>query len=305
MSGLDGGFVFLVCCQVTFVVGNTELVRPRSLSVNEVVLSSNDLEEVLIHVSVRGVEISGRIKRAVNQAKSFLHLFGQVLVVLLTLVFKFELVDDVAEAVNVAVLEVRHEFLNVEVVLQVRSSRGEVEVADDLVDGYFAFEVASFGRHFVNFVGPMFCDALLDGVGVAKAPAAVKVSLSHILASLAASGFWRFTAVARTAIAFSALSSQTIQFSLELLVDLSIVDPHHILVHTSLDESVVQVLLMLSADVHDVQVQEEAWHLRERNIQRHGETLASTSVHNNRGIYVYSSVVHEFDEGEGADDCGG
>lgn len=105
-------------------------------------------------------EISGRIKRAVNQAKSFLHLFGQVLVVLLTLVFKFELVDDVAEAVNVAVLEVRHEFLNVEVVLQVRPSGREVEVADDFVNGYFAFDVASFGRHFVNFVGPMFCDAL-------------------------------------------------------------------------------------------------------------------------------------------------
>lgn len=105
-------------------------------------------------------EISGRIKRAVNQAKSFLHLFGQVLVVLLTLIFKFELVDDVTEAVNVAVLEVRHEFLNVKVVLQERSSRGEVEVADDLVDGNLAFDVAAFGRHFVNSVGPVFCGAL-------------------------------------------------------------------------------------------------------------------------------------------------
>lgn len=111
------------------------------------------------------------------------------------------------------------------------------------------------------------------------------------------------------------------------LVDLSILDPLHVVVQTRLDESVVQVLLMLSADVHDVQVQDcvrqpltldtvrlgtlplqlltEAWHLRERNIQRHGETLAATSVHNDRGVYVYSSVVHEFDEGEGADDCGG
>lgn len=163
-----------------------------------------------------------------------------MLVVLLTFALKFELVNDVTEAVSLAVLEVRHEFLNVEVVLQERSSRGEVEVADDLVDGDFAFDVATFVRHFVNAFGPVFGGALrrarfqsglrqaraesaylFDGVGVAEAPTAVKISLSHILASLAASRVWWETAVAGTAIAVSALSSQAIQLSLELCKDTS------------------------------------------------------------------------------------
>lgn len=55
-----------------------------------------------------------------------------------------ELVNDMPEPMLVAILEVRHELLDVEVVLEEGSPGGEMEVSDDLVDSYLAGDVASF-----------------------------------------------------------------------------------------------------------------------------------------------------------------
>ena len=77
------------------------------------------------------------------------------------LILKGEFMDDMPEAVfMLVVFQVRNQFLYVEMVLQERAPGGEVEVANDFVDGDLAGDVAAFGGLVLDFFGPVFCDAL-------------------------------------------------------------------------------------------------------------------------------------------------
>jgi hypothetical protein len=83
-------------------------------------------------------------------------------VVAVLLVVESHLMNDMAEPMDVSITEVRDELVGIEVVLEERATRREVEISDDLVNGDLAGDVASLGGLLVNMIRPMFGNAL-DG----------------------------------------------------------------------------------------------------------------------------------------------
>lgn len=86
-------------------------------------------------------------------------------------------------------IEVVIEIVDVHIAIAETASRGDVEVAYDLVDSDSSLNAASFLSLRVQSFSVMFPLALFDILASSKCPGNTGVCLSHFVASITATGF--------------------------------------------------------------------------------------------------------------------
>jgi len=210
-----------------------------------------------------------------------------------------------AQLVNLVLERVRN--WAVEVVLQVvdvnhavaeTAAGGEVEVANDLVDADRASNTAPFVALLIKLFRIVLTLALLHVLATAKSPAFLCVCLADLVASVAASCFLDVVGghgtVARTAV---------VGIEVGGLLSL-VVDSHSHRINDSaalvlrlkaklLDTGQNSVLL-LARNVHDVEREQLAGDLGERDIHVNFHALSSALVHNELWVDDNSPVVTPF-----------
>ena len=162
------------------------------------------VHKIVVRVVRLLVSVVERVQVVLSPRQDLLaHLFGQILGQLGP---EAQVVDVVGEGMPLlnrrvpVVLEVVH----VHVAVAEAATGRDVEVADDLVDAQATLDAAAFMSLFIQPLGVVLALALLDALASAESPRRLRIRLSDLVASRAATGLlgvvWGRSAAARAAV---------------------------------------------------------------------------------------------------------
>ena len=285
--------------KVALVGRDRVLLRLERVSGQRTELGGDDLEEVLEHVLALlclGTHPLEWILDAQLVLDSTL-LSGSKAVVLL-LGAKAKFVNDVTKVVVLCARagEVRDEIVDVHAVALEGFAGRQMEAADHLVDVELARDTAAFLVLLLDLFGPTFGDALVDVVRVRETPSLANICLSHLVASVAASACWGLTAVAFTTVVLAFGVGDACSIALEALLALR--NDLAIVAHACPLNVVLDIVDVLSRNVHDVEREQVARNSWEGDVHVDGQLLAAGSIHLECWLKVNGAVVDKLADGQ-------
>jgi hypothetical protein len=196
------------------------------------------------------------VQGVVFDAHLLTHVGAQSLLarVVFVVAFEVERVDAVAKVVTATVLgQVWYEIIDVATASLECPTRGQVKVSDDFVDPDPARDVAALFGLLLQVLRVVLLSALLDPVGVAKAPTTIHICLPDLFAGVTALLLGGLSTVARATVA---RNNGVIPGNVALEVRrVGIGDDSAVLLKTGFDDVVGKISLQVSRNVHDVEAE--------------------------------------------------
>ena len=169
----------------------------------------------------------------------------------------------------------------------------EVQVAHDLVHTHLAGDVAALVVLLAHMFGPVLLPALLNVVGRREGPVLHEVGFTHFVTRVTAAALGRLGTVTVTTVVRTALCDNLLGLTLERADNVLRHGPALFVQTTTLD-IVVHVDLVFAHDVHNVQRKQVAWDARERHVELHGETLATSEIDLETRTGLHPAIVEDF-----------